>query len=391
VGIAILVAGVLLFVALDVLVFALGSRTTGPAGPWAGLALRLVLDLAALAILRAPVLVTSLTIAGALALQLSELVSPGLLVATPVLTGDPLTLSVTPLVVTTAVQAHNRRSTWVLVGVLTLLATRPWDPSLLTISLGLLVTAFPALLGRYLVARRTLMANLRERAERTDREQHLLAEQARAEERRRLASEMHDVVTHRVSLMVLQAGALEVTARDDATRRAAEGLRAAGMQALDELRELVGVFGGERTGQSPSVGPQAPPRADLRELVDASVAAGVAVQLDRTGDADAVPPAVLRTAHRVVQEALTNVHKHAPGGRVRVEVRYGADLVTVAVSNTAAANTAATADPVLVASGSGSGLRGLRERVEVIGGTLRAGARPEGGFAVRAEIPVVVS
>jgi signal transduction histidine kinase len=93
----------------------------------------------------------------------------------------------------------------------------------------------------------------------------------------------------------------------------------------------------------------------------------------------------------VVQEALTNVHKHAPGGRVRVEVRYGADLVTVAVSNTAAANTAATADPVLVASGSGSGLRGLRERVEVIGGTLRAGARPDGGFAVRAEIPVVAS
>jgi signal transduction histidine kinase len=385
VGVAILVAGVLLFAALDVLVFALGSRTTGAAGPAAGLVLRLALDLAALAILRAPVLVTSLTIAGALALQLSELVSPGLLVATPVLTGDPLTLSATPLVVTTAVQAHNRRSTWVLIGILTLLATRPWDPSLLTISLGLLVTAFPALLGRYLVARRALMANLRERAERTDREQHLLAEQARAEERRRLASEMHDVVTHRVSLMVLQAGALEVTARDDATRRAAEGLRDAGMQALDELRDLVGVFGGERAGQSPSVGPPAP-RTDLRELVDASLAAGVAVRLDRAGDAGAVPPAVLRTAHRVVQEALTNVHKHAPGGRVDVEVRYGADLVTVAVSNTAA-----TADPVLVASGSGSGLRGLRERVEVIGGTLRAGARPDGGFAVRAEIPVVAS
>ncbi|WP_198961868.1 sensor histidine kinase [Pseudonocardia sp. MH-G8] len=384
-GIAILVGGVLLFVSLDVLVFALGSRTTGPAGPWAGLALRLVLDLAALAILRAPVLVTGLTIAGAAALQLSELVSPGLLVATPVLTGDPLTLSVTPLVVTTAVQAHNRRSTWVLIGILTLLATRPWDPSLLTISLGLLVTAFPALLGRYLVARRTLMANLRERAERTDREQHLLAEQARAEERRRLASEMHDVVTHRVSLMVLQAGALEVTARDDAARRAAAGLREAGMQALDELRDLVGVFGGQRSGQSPPVGPQAP-RTDLGELVDASVAAGVAVQLHRTGDADTVPVAVLRTAHRVVQEALTNVHKHAPGGRVRVEVRYGADLVTVAVSNTAA-----TADPVLVASGSGSGLRGLRERVEIIGGTLRAGALPDGGFAVRAEIPVVAS
>ena len=376
-----LVGSVLLFAGLDVLYFVLGSRTTGPAGPSAGLVFRLVLDLAVLAILRAPILVTWLTIAGAVVLQLSELVSPGLLVATPVLSGDPLTLSVTPVVVNVVVQVRNRRSTWVLVGILTLLATRPWDPSWLTISVGLLLTVFPALLGRYVVARRNLMANLRERAERTDREQRLLAEQARAEERARLAAEMHDVVTHRVSLMVLQAGAIEVTAADQETRRAAAGLRDAGMQALDELRELVGVFGGERTGESPSVGPPAP-RADLRELVDASAAAGVDVRLSCSGDPDAVPPAVLRTAHRVVQEALTNVHKHAPGGQVRVDVRY-ADTVTVVVTNTAA-----TADPALRQTGSGSGLRGLRERVAIIGGTLHAGPRPDGGFAVRAELPV---
>jgi signal transduction histidine kinase len=377
-----LVASVLLFAALDVLYTVLGSRTTGPAGPWAGLALRLAFDAAVLMVLRAPILVTWLTIAGAVVLQLSELVSPGLLVATPVLSGDPLTLSVTPVVVNVVVQVRNRRSTWVLVGVLTLLATRPWDPSWLTVSVGLLTTAFPALLGRYVAARRTLMASLRERAERTDREQRLLAEQARAEERARLAAEMHDVVSHRVSLMVLQAGAIEVTASDGETRRAAAGLRDAGMQALDELRELVGVFGGERTGESPSVGPPAP-RTDLRELVDASVAAGVDVRLECGGDADAVPSAVLRTAHRVVQEALTNVHKHAPGGQVRVDVRYGADAVSVAVTNTPA-----TADPALAPSGSGSGLRGLRERVAIIGGSLQAGPRPDGGFAVRAELPV---
>jgi signal transduction histidine kinase len=378
-----LVGSVLLFAAIDVLYFALGFRTTGPAGPWAGLLLRLVLDFAVLAVFRAPLLVTWLTIAGAVALQLSELVSPGLLVGDPVVGGDPLTLGVTPVVVNVVVQVRNQRSTWVLVGVLTLLATRPWDPSWLTVSLGLLLTGFPALLGRYLVARRNLMTSLRERAERTDREQRLLAEQARAEERARLASEMHDVVTHRVSLMVLQAGAIEVTATEPETRRAAAGLRDAGMQALDELRELVGVFGGERTGESPSVGPPAP-RADLRELVDASVAAGVDVRLECGGDADAVPSAVLRTAHRVVQEALTNVHKHAPGGQVRVDVRCDADAVTVAVTNTAA-----TADPVLGPTGSGSGLRGLRERVAIIGGTLQAGPRPDGGFAVRADLPVV--
>jgi hypothetical protein len=110
------------------------------------------------------------------------------------------------------------------------------------------------------------MASLRERAERTDREQRLLAEQARAEERARLAAEMHDVVTHRVSLMVLQAGAIEVTAADPETRCAAANLRDVGMQARDELRELVDVFGGERTGEPPSVGPPAP-RADLRERI----------------------------------------------------------------------------------------------------------------------------
>ena len=89
---------------------------------------------------------------------------------------------------------------------------------------------------------RRLVQALRERAERAEREHHLLAEQARAEERARLAGEMHDVVTHRVSLMVLQAGALRITAKDEATRQAAEELRAAGCQALDELRDLVGIL-----------------------------------------------------------------------------------------------------------------------------------------------------
>jgi signal transduction histidine kinase len=159
------------------------------------------------------------------------------------------------------------------------------------------------------------------------------------------------------------------------------------MQALDELRELVGVFGGERSGTSPSIGPQVPHTA-LRELVDASVAAGVPVQLVVDGREDAAPPAVLRTAHRVVQEALTNVHKHAQGCRVRVEVRYSADVVTVAVCNTAPP---VAPDAVLAASGAGSGLRGLRERVEMIGGGLQAAPRPDGGFEVRAELPVVAS
>jgi signal transduction histidine kinase len=373
----------LLFAALDVLYFLLGTQVAGGGG----LALRLALDVSLLVVLRAPVLVAGLMVAGAVAMQLSVLFAPGLLVPAP--TAEDTLLAPAPVgaAVFYAVLLRNRRSTWVLVAVLVLFATRPWDPSWTTIPVGLLTTAVPALAARYVEARRRLLANLRERAERTDREQRLLAEQARAEERARLAAEMHDVVTHRVSLMVLQAGAIEVTATDAGTRRAAAALRDAGMQALDELRGLVGVFGAEPTGTSPSVGPPAP-RTELRDLVDASVAAGVAVRLVHTGEADAVPAAVLRTAHRVVQEALTNVHKHAPGGAVTVEVRYAADGVTVVVVNSAAGR---APDPVLAASGSGSGLRGLRERVEIIGGTLLAGARHSGGFEVRAELPVVPS
>lgn len=371
------VAGLaMLFATLDVLLFAFSTRTMGSAG----LALRLALDVSLLVVLRVPVVVAGLMVAGAVAMQLGALLAPGLLSPTPMTEETLLVPAAVSAAVFYAVLLRNRWFTWVLVAVLVLLAARPWGPSWTVVPIGLLSTAVPALVARYVDARRQLLASLRERAERTDREQRLLAEQARAEERARLAADMHDVVTHRVSLMMLQAGALEVTAAESETRRTAAALRDAGMQALDQLRELVGVFGAEPTGESPPVGTPAT-RAELRELVEASVAAGVEVQLVHTGDVEAVPSAVLRTAHRVVQEALTNVHKHAPGGQVCVEVAYGVDAVTVAVSNTAA-----TADPALPASGSGSGLRGLRERVEIIGGTLDAAARPDGGFAVRAEL-----
>lgn len=364
------------FALLDVGIFVLGSVSTGPLGPAAGMVLRVALDLSLLAVVRHPRTVTVLMIVGCLMLQVSELVSPGLLVTSPVLTGDPLTLAPIGPVVYVLVQRNHRASTWALVVVVTLLATRPWAPSWATIPLGLLVTAVPALLARYFTARADLLAELRERAARAE-------EEGRAHERARLAAEMHDVVSHRVSLMVLQAGALEVTASDPATRQTAEALREAGMQALDELRGLVGVFGAERDGASPAVGPPAP-HADLAELVDASAAAGVAVRLVTGGADERVPDAVARTAHRVVQEALTNVHKHAPGGEVSVDVRYGPDAVTVAVVNSAPT---VVADPALAASGSGRGLRGLRERVELLGGVLRAGPRPDGGFGVHAELP----
>ncbi|WP_222868721.1 sensor histidine kinase [Actinomadura syzygii] len=237
-----------------------------------------------------------------------------------------------------------------------------------------------ALLGMYAAARRRAVQGLTERAERAERERHLLAERARAQERARLAAEMHDVVAHRVTLMVLQAGALRVHAPDETTRAAAEELRAAGCQALDELRDVIGLL---------RRGPGAPPAAahgplpDLSQLVAESASVGVPVELAEHGEPPAASPAVGRTAYRVVQEALTNARKHAPGAAVRVDVRYRVDGVTLTVRNTAPSG---EPDADLAASGSGTGLAGLRERVELIGGTFAAGPDKE-GFRVEASLP----
>jgi signal transduction histidine kinase len=349
-----------LFVALDLLAVVLGGRTTGALGPWAGLVLQLVADLSLLFVIRAPYAVTAFLTAGALAC----LAWPAALVPTVVANGSAVLLAPTAAAVFVLVQVRDRRATWIVVGVLTLLAVRFWDPGWDTVPLGLLGTAVPALAGRYVAARRRIMADLVERAERTDREQHLLAEQARAEERARLAAEMHDVVSHRITLMVLQAGAMEVTGDERAT-----ALRETGMQALDELRGLVRVLH-TPSGPSPRVGPESPP-PDLDALVGDSRAAGMTVHL--AGDLPEGP--LGRTAHRVVQEALTNAHKHARGAEVRITVDdRGVQVV----------NAPAGPDPTLAGTGSGLGLRGLRERVEVAGGTFHAGPTAEGGFEVRA-------
>ena len=137
------------------------------------------------------------------------------------------------------------------------------------ITIAILRTALGPLLALYFGARGVAMRALRDRAERAERERHLLAEQARADERARIAGEMHDVVTHRVSLMVLQAGALSITATDQATKKAAEELRAAGCQALDELRDLVGILRTEPEGADPT-----PSVSGLAALISESAAVG---------------------------------------------------------------------------------------------------------------------
>ena len=187
---------------------------------------------------------------------------------------------------------------------------------------------------------------------------------------------MHDVVTHRVSLMVLQAGALGITASDDATRRAAEELRAAGCQALDELRDLVGIL---RTAPEDD---QAPATSGLAELVAESTAVGTPAELVEQGDPALASPVVGRTAYRIVREALTNVRKHAPGADVDIALHYGTDDVWLVVGNAAGA----LSDRPLADTGGGYGLTGLRERAELLGGTVTAG-RDGAGWRVDVRIP----
>jgi len=266
-----------------------------------------------------------------------------------------------------------------------MIVARVWDPSAIVITIAVLRTAFGPMLGLYFSARAEVLRGLRDRAERAERERYLLAEQARADERARIAGEMHDVVTHRVSLMVLQAGALGITAADEATRKAAEELRAAGCQALDELRDLVGILRREPeddADQTPSV-------SGLPALIFESAAVGTPTELVEDGDRSLASPVVGRTAYRMVREGLTNARKHAPGSRVLVQVSYGESEVRVTVTNTPPAGPPAAAAG-LAKSGSGLGLEHLRQRIELVHGALEALPTPDGGFRLEARLPAYV-
>ncbi|MBF9133281.1 histidine kinase [Plantactinospora sp. S1510] len=235
----------------------------------------------------------------------------------------------------------------------------------------------PVLVGLYLTSRREVLASLEERALRNEREERLRIDQARAEERAQIARDMHDVVTHRVSLMVLHATALESAQGRDAVAIASQ-IQGIGRAALNELRTLVGVL---RDGAAAPLRPQ-PGVNDLEELVASSVALGLAVEL-RVEDGLRAPALVEHAVYRVVQEALTNVHKHASDARTTVTVGTDGDGVLLVVRDSGSA-------PMLdVAPGGGHGLLGISERVRLVGGTLRTRRLPGGGFEVLARMPMV--
>jgi signal transduction histidine kinase len=240
---------------------------------------------------------------------------------------------------------------------------------------------WPATLGALRNTREALIGALVDRAERAEAAQELLAREAVLEERARIAIEMHDVVGHRVSLMVLQAGAVEMAAEDSQrVQQLAAQMQVAGRQALQELRQLVGLLRTEAAAQQASLAPQ-PTLADLATLVEESRMAGMDVTLQPTGQVRVLTETVERTAYRVVQEGLTNAGRHAPGGAVAVTLDYRPTALAVSVVSQKATGTPTTVP------GRGHGLLGLRERAHALGGQLRADPRLDGGFGVEAVLP----
>ncbi|GAA2055197.1 histidine kinase [Leifsonia soli] len=253
-----------------------------------------------------------------------------------------------------------------------LVANQNW--TFVTFVYQLATAAAPILLGQLVQIAADLRARIDEIEATKRHERELYAQSLLARERNQLAREMHDVVSHQVSLIAVQAGALQVTAPDEETRGAAASIRALSSTTLDELRSMVTLLRAAGT-ESPGLAPQ-PTVADLPGLIAAS---GLPVTF--SGELpDDLGSSSQRAIYRTVQEALTNARKHAPGAPVSVhlwsnETSYGVTVV----------NGRATEPPLLLPS-SRLGLIGLRERAELLGGSLSSGAT-EGGFHIHLVLP----
>jgi signal transduction histidine kinase len=213
-------------------------------------------------------------------------------------------------------------------------------------------------------------------------------EQAVLRERARIARELHDVVAHSVSMIAVQAETAPYTMRNlspEAKKGFAE-IAGAAREALEEMRRLLTVLRAE-PGAEPEVTPQ--PRLDrLEELIASHRSAGGAARLTVHGTPRPLSTTVELSAYRIVQEALTNARRHAPGSRVEVELNYLGDRLAVQVVNDGRVVPPTMVDGAAPTAVMGHGLVGMRERATLLGGRFEAGPRPEGGFVVRAELPV---
>lgn len=239
-----------------------------------------------------------------------------------------------------------------------------------------------ALIGQAVYDRRRRIAELQLRAERAEAERGMLARHAVLDERSRIARELHDVVAHGMSMIVVQAGAAErALDRDpDASRRALDNIQRVGRQSLTEMRQMLDVLRSE--GDTIDLEPQ-PGIADVARIVEQCRQSGVPTELDVDGAVPTLSAGREITAYRLVQEALTNVVKHAGVG-ASASVRLASDHggLRIEVLDNGVGSTATE-----VARSTGQGIVGMRERVEMYGGRLRAGPRPGGGFRVVATLP----
>jgi signal transduction histidine kinase len=246
----------------------------------------------------------------------------------------------------------------------------------------LLFLLLPYVVGRAVASRRGLTRELQAGAEWARREQEADAHAAAAEERARIAREIHDVVAHSLSVMVIQAvAAREVAAHDPATARAAlQAVQLSGREALLDMRRQIGVLG---RGDIALAGTTTSGLGQLHQLAQRARMSGLPVELTVDGQPRDLPGTVDLIAFRIVQEALTNSIKHAGPASASVTVRFESDILELEICDDGrGAGTEATL------LGAGQGLLGMRERVALIHGEIFAGQRPGGGFRVHARLPV---
>jgi signal transduction histidine kinase len=247
------------------------------------------------------------------------------------------------------------------------------------------VTVFAAMWwGEAVRARRAYVAELRDRAERAERTREEEARRRVDEERMRIARELHDVVSHTIGVISVQAGVAAhlLERRPDKAAESLAAIRQASDEALGELHAMLGVLrDGDGGGGEPPLSP-APGLGELDVLVAQAAGAGLEVQVSLEGEPRRLPPAVDLACYRVVQESLTNVVRHARASRAGITVTHAHGRVTVEVTDDGRAGGNGEGP------GSGEGILGMRERARALGGSLEAGPRPEGGFRVLATLPV---
>ncbi|MCX6464194.1 MAG: histidine kinase [Pseudonocardiales bacterium] len=254
-----------------------------------------------------------------------------------------------------------------------------WQQGVLTVGYVVINVVAPVVVGLLVATRARLVRSLVELDQARESVVAARSEAARAEERARVGREIHDAVGHHITLIAVGAAALAASTREEHTRTAAEQLRALAKRSLGEVRAALGLAGGPvQDTEGADVG-------DVGRLVADWRAAGLAVELRFDPGRTRACPLVGRAAYRVVQESLTNAARHSPGAPVRVEITRTADRLDVRVGNgpSTGRRDPAGGEP----RGGGTGLVGLAERVDSVGGRFRAGPRRDGGFTVEARFP----